>query len=343
MEPKETRRPTAEFKHGAALTAVIKDILAEDGVRAAVAFWGRGCEDWVTGGDAKIIANLRMGGTNPHALKKVKASIKRCERLHAKVFIGRDRAVVASANVSINGLALEGAETASWIEAGIVTDDVASIGGWFDDLWLRGSHDITGPDWERAEAAWSLRPRAKPSLESFADFDVDADTLPLVTWIDDSTWTVNEHEVRKQLGHFDALAKQRVDAGIGISDPVDESVLKERWVLCWMKGARARTMKDVPWFAETSATIVRNGFSYDHDGKPSDVMLAPESDSAQPFDPGEKRFVAALRETLRNSAFQRLHEDEKEGEGWFAARQPLLRQFWAQLKQVYDRTGAEKG
>ncbi len=343
MKPQNTRRPAVEFKHGAALTAVIKDILAEDGVRAAVAFWGRGCEDWVTGGDAQIIANLRMGGTNPHALKKVKASIKRCDRLHAKVFIGRDRAVVASANVSINGLALEGTEAASWIEAGIVTDDVASIRNWFDELWLRGSHEITGPDWARAEAAWSLRPRAKPSLESFAGFDVDAETLPLVTWIDDSTWTVNEHEVRAQLGHFDALAKERVDAGIGISRPDDASLLKERWVLCWTKGARARTMKGTPWFAETSSTIVRDGFSYDHDGQARDVMLAPERGSEQPFDPSEARFVAALRETLRHTAFQQLHEDEKEGEGWFAARQPLLRQFWAHLKQAYDRTGAEKG
>ena len=297
----------------------------------------------MTGDNAKVIANLRMGGTNPYALKKVKASIRRCDRLHAKVFIGRERAIVASANVSINGLALEGMETASWIEAGIVTDDITSIGNWFDDLWLHGSHDITGPDWKRAEAAWSLRPRAKPSLGSFADFDVDAETLPLVTWIDDSTWTVNEHEVLKQLGHFDDQAKERVDAGIGISDPVDGDVLKERWVLCWMKGARAMTMKSTPWFAETSATIVRNGFSYDHDGKPSDVVLAPEKGSPRPFDPSEKRFVAALRETLREPALKWLHEDEKEGEGWFAARQPLLRQFWAQLKQVYDRTGAEKG
>lgn len=269
--------------------------------------------------------------------------MKRCDRLHAKVFIGRDRAVVASANVSINGLALEGAETASWIEAGIVTEDIDAIRDWFDDLWQHGSHEITGPDWARAEAAWRLRPRAKPSLESFAEFDVNAETLPLVTWIDDSTWTVNEHEVRKQLGHFDALAKQRVDAGIGISHPDDYDVLKERWVLCWTKGARAWTMKRKPWFAETSATIVRNGFSYDHNGEAFDVMLAPERDSEQPFDPSEARFVAALQETLRDPAFQQLHKDEKEGEGWFAARQPLLRQFWAQLKQVYNRTGSEKG
>ena len=41
MDRENVRRPTAEFKHGVALTAAIKDILAEDGVRAAVAFWGR--------------------------------------------------------------------------------------------------------------------------------------------------------------------------------------------------------------------------------------------------------------------------------------------------------------
>lgn len=327
---------TNRFLHGYELTDAIRVILGEDDVRAAVAFWGRGCEDWVTGANAKIVANLRMGGTNPYALKKVKGVLRRCDCLHAKVFLGRGTAVVASANVSINGLALEGAETASWIEAGIMTSDIAHVAEWFEELWLHGAHEITGSDWKRAEDAWKLRQRAKPMLISFADFDVDAPTLPLVTWIDGSTWTVNDQEVAKQLGHFDDLVKERVNAGIGLTHPDDEVSLKERWVLCWLDGAYARTMKGTPWFAETSRTIVRNAFSFDHDGKLSDVVLAPEKGSEQPFDPGEPRFVAALRETLRDPAFQRLHEDNSDGEGWFAAREPLIRPFWRQLKKAYE-------
>ncbi len=334
---------STRFLHGHELTAAIRDILAETDVRAAVAFWGRGCEEWVAGSNARIIANLRMGGTNPHALKKLKGRLKRCDRLHAKVFVGHETAVVASANVSINGLALEGAEAASWIEAGIVTSDIALIAEWFEDLWEDGAHEIIDADWKRAEDAWKLRSRAKPTLESFADFDVGTSTLPLVTWIDGSTWTVNDREVADQLGHFDEAVKDRVDAGIGVNHPDDEPILKDRWVLCWRSGERSGTMKGMPWFAETSGTVVRNAFSYDHDGRMSDVVLAPERGAQQPFDPNEPRFLAALRKTLRDPTFKRLHDDENDGEGWFAARQPLLRLFWTRLRRSYDEDALTKG
>jgi len=46
------------------------------------------------GGGSKVIANLRMGGTNPYALRKVRAEIRQNDRLHAKVYIGAERLVV---------------------------------------------------------------------------------------------------------------------------------------------------------------------------------------------------------------------------------------------------------
>jgi len=324
------------FLHGPALTDAIKEILAEDGSRSAVAFWGRDCEGWVTGVGAKIIANLRMGGTNPHALKKVAAQTKRCDRLHAKVYIGSTRAVVASANASINGLALEGAEIASWIEAGIVTDEIVQIGEWFDDLWLSHSHEITKGDWDRAEAAWKLRPRAKPTLSSFADFDPLAAELPLTTWLNEGTWTVHEDELEAQLGVADSRARTRVDEGIGVSHTADESVVANRWVLCWLPGARPRTSKSTPWFLQTSDVIIRGGFTFDETGVLSDVMLAPDERSPQPFDPGEKRFVTAFKRVLGYPDYVSLHDDEVPGRPWFAEREPMMRAFWRDVKETYD-------
>lgn len=115
------------FLFGTDLSREIRSILAEKGAKCAVAFWGRGCESWVIGLDCKVVATLRMGGTNPRALRNVRAEIRQCDTLHAKVYIGRNRAVVTSANASINGLALQGLEQASWIEAGILVEDLRDI------------------------------------------------------------------------------------------------------------------------------------------------------------------------------------------------------------------------
>jgi hypothetical protein len=325
------------FLNGPPLAIVIKDILAEDGCRAAVAFWGRGCDTWVTGTNAKIIANLKMGGTNPHELKKVNAELKRCDRLHAKVYIGSRRAVVTSANASINGLALEGSEIASWIEAGIVTDDIDDISNWFDTLWLSDAHEITKSDWQRAEAAWSLRPRAKPSLASFGDFDTSAPVLPLLLWVNEGTWTVHENELQCQIGTADAGARKRVDDGVTVQEAADETILLNRWLLTWHPGAR-QLIKGAPWFMQTSDVIVRRGFTAHDDQIVRDVVLAPENPAPPPFDPTEKRFVEALRVILKRPKYAALSEDEVPGRPWFADRELLMRSFWPDIKAVYNQT-----
>jgi hypothetical protein len=327
----------SEFLYGAALAKVIKEVLAESGARAAVAFWGRDCDGWVTGSDIKIIANLRMGGTNPYALKKVAADVRSCDRLHAKVYIGAGKAVVASANASVNGLALEGAEVASWIEAGMVTSEVDDICRWFDELWAHGSQNITKHDWDKAEAAWNLRPRSRPTLPSFSDFDPVAPSLPLMTWVDEDTWTVNEDELEQQLGRADESARKRVDDGIGLSGPGDEKTLVNRWTLCWLKGAGPRSVKGKPWFTQTSDIVVRRGYTSHSTGIPRDVVLTPEQASPQPFDPSEKRFVTAFRSTLALPEYKRLHEPEVPGQPWFPERESLMRAFWSEVKSSYDK------
>lgn len=325
-----------KFLHGAALTAAIKAILAEDDCRAAVAFWGRGCETWVTGSNAKVIANLKMGGTNPFALKQVNASVKRCDRLHAKVYLGSHDAVVASANASINGLALEGSEISSWIEAGMITDEIDDISKWFDTLWLDEAHEITKGDWQRAEAAWALRPRAKPSLTSFSDFDVAAPVLPLLMWVDESTWTVHDDELERQIGTADAATRTRVDDGVTVQEEVDEALLLNRWILTWHPGSR-QPLKGAPWFLQTSDVIVRRGFTSHDDDLVRDVVLAPENPAPVPFDPSEKRFVEAFRQMLKRPEYAALGENEELGRPWFSDREVLMRRFWPDIKVVYDQ------
>lgn len=125
-----------QFLDHEALRIAIPKLLSEVNVRCAVAFWGRGAEDNITP-DARVICNLKSGGTNPFVLKaliKTGVTIRQCNRLHAQVYIGNDYAIVASANASANGMGLEGTEQTSWIEAGVRLDNVSPISHWFEEL-----------------------------------------------------------------------------------------------------------------------------------------------------------------------------------------------------------------
>ncbi len=326
------------FLVGAELGAKIRSILAENGACAAVAFWGRGSEKWVTGKGVRVIANLRMGGTNPDALENVPAKIRQCDRLHAKVYIGARRAVIASPNASINGLALEGLEQRSWTEAGMLVHDVDKIRGWFDKMWRRGSRAITPDDWREAKRLWKLRMISfPPPLASFADFDPTAKRLPVLTWIGSDKWTVNPAALEAAIGSSDAAASLRVQRGIQVAHGNDDTALKDRWVLCWRQLSSTLPSKRKPWFIRLSNIIVRGGFCYTGDPTPHDVVLAAERPSPQPFDPGDDRFYSAFSQVLGRDEFVRLRDEEDDELGWFHSREPLLPSFWAAVKTAHDR------
>ena len=323
------------FLTGADLGNAIKAILAEDGAMAAVAFWGAGCERWVTGTKVRVIANLRMGGTNPHALGKIAAELHQCDTLHAKVYIGSSRSIVCSANASINGLALEGTEQAGWIEAGTIVPTTVGITDWFNDLWDKGSRKIGPDDWAEAKRTWDLRKTAfKPSLASFSDFDADAPSLPLITWIDtDSGWNTNEDAVAAVIGARGPVARRRVDEGLWIRHPNDVKALAGRWVLVWRKLSNNRPGKAI-YFLQMSSVFVRDGFSWS-DGELQDVLLGAELQVPPPFDPDEPRFRSAMATVLADPEFASLLEDDAEAEAWYAPRVPLMRHFWKETKRVY--------
>ena len=183
-----------DFLHGPELSSAIRNILGEPAARAAVAFWGNGSQDWVTGTGVRVVANLMMGGTNPYALEKVPAEVRQNGALHAKVYIGAEQTVVCSANASINGLALEGSTQAGWIEGGVLCPTTEKIVDWFEDLWDHPGSEITKAHWREAKRLWNLRRSSfLPSLASFGHFDPGAVDLPAFTWVgDEDDWKVDE-------------------------------------------------------------------------------------------------------------------------------------------------------
>lgn len=142
----------------------------------AVAFWGEGAQKLIRkawkGRSLRIICNLGSGGTNPQVIrslielakKKHGIQILTLDNLHAKVAIGESAAIVGSANLSVNGLGLEGAEYEGWHEAGMLVQEqsqLAQMREWFDCLWQQGV-DISEDRLINAHIQWVKNRTSRP-------------------------------------------------------------------------------------------------------------------------------------------------------------------------------------
>lgn len=169
------------------LSTLSNMIAAESSLDVAVAFWGEGGDAFIfqqLSMPLRIICNLRSGGSNPFVIKKLLAragcdpqvQVRQCDRLHAKVVVGRSQAIIGSANISKNGLGLEGAEVAHWLEAGIRTtapEEVRSAQKWFDQLWDSPEvRTITQPDLAQAVIAWKRNRGGRPDYNATESFEL---------------------------------------------------------------------------------------------------------------------------------------------------------------------------
>ncbi|MGK8855474.1 phospholipase D family protein [Pseudomonas aeruginosa] len=147
----------------------------EHDLSLAIAFWGEGAAELISSRSGKrfrILCNLMTGGTNPYVIRDIcklaqssgdYIQIRQCDRLHAKIVVGINQALVGSANVSGNGLGLGGRDAAHWLEAGVLTSDEAVVGGarsWFDELWWStDARKIRKEDIEAAARIWTQNRR----------------------------------------------------------------------------------------------------------------------------------------------------------------------------------------
>jgi hypothetical protein len=328
-----------EFLTGDELRDGIGKILENYRARCAVAFWGRGSERLLRP-DARVICNLKSGGTNPHALKKMATSqIRQCDRLHAKVYIGQDQAIVCSANASANGLGLEDSEQSSWFEAGVRIRDTKAVGEWFEEFWSDSNRvrTITEFDLLLAEEAWRQRQREKPIALTFGEFDEKADRLPLITWIGPLEWEVQPKAIEKQVGGFNKRIEELINKGFQLEDPADQEIMIGSWVLWWVPRLNGlpRVNGNLYWTRLSDIVIKGAVKLIGVKGGPNlDIILASDVFPPYPFDPREPRFVSAFRAVLTRARYKPFIEREYEG-AWFAERNELFRPFWADLKAEY--------
>lgn len=151
-----------------ALERIRSELASSGDARLAVAFWGAGAS--VALGIAQrpaptqIVCNLTTGGTNPEEiarLRRTSALIRHTDRLHAKVYLFDDVAIVGSSNASANGLSFSPG-TPGWLEANVLIEEPAElvrISRWFGNLPAR---DVSDDDLVRAELTWRRRRRGLP-------------------------------------------------------------------------------------------------------------------------------------------------------------------------------------
>jgi hypothetical protein len=168
------------FLDGPAAEVAIRRLLSEAKfLRAAVAYWGDGAVgrlgiEGLTTRDVQIVCDVLSGGCNPKEVQRIQAAVgsdnvKRCDRLHAKVWITDRGPVIGSSNASCNGLGSEADEMSGSIEANLFVDEpstVSEIKAWFDVTITPRSQIITAGDLKIAQRRWSPRQPTRPLPEA---------------------------------------------------------------------------------------------------------------------------------------------------------------------------------
>ncbi len=328
------------FLVSTALADAIYDIAASGNIDCAVAFWGNGAERMFgdcNGRALRIICNLRMGGTNPDVIARMRdtAEIRHCDMLHAKVYLGHDRAVVTSANASANGLGVDGASPATWVEAGYLTTETGPIRDWFEKLW-QSCHPVTEADLAAAKNAWIRHQKsaARSPPPSFADYIVGDSDFPLISWWD----TVGEGQTNRAVLRGVPVSERNtlersIELGELVEDDADRPYLSQvRWVLRFGLRRDGHLSRQRLWFVRLLGRTVEDAWS-DEGGRPMPVALASADQSGRPFNEREEAFVAAFRELIETTRYASLRE--RNVIAWFAPRIDEMHQFWHDLKDVY--------
>jgi hypothetical protein len=329
-----------EFLSGQTLDASIRRIAASPDACCAVAFWGRGASSLFSKGQtARIICNLVAGGTNPYeieALIKDGHKVRQHDRLHAKVYIGGGEAVIASANLSANGLGLEADEIGHWIEAGVRTADTATVSSWFEELWLQTeTRSVTETDIRRATILWKSRRQRRPSLLSFADFDANAEILPLVRWWEPVDVEANEESIKAQIGLNGAEAQAAAENSVEVDHPGDARWLSKGTLILWWRRAAKNDFpsKTASLHWSRCGDLVKKVYRNKGEQDWHDAVLNDRSIEPVPFSCDDKRFTSTFYQVMTRPQFEALRQDD--ATSGIASRIALTRQFWHEIKIAY--------
>lgn len=321
---------------------IIRRIAAGENPCFAVAFWGNGAEKWVPKG-ARIICNLKMGGTNPHVIKTImkKAKVQQSDKLHAKIYLNDHEALVTSANASANGMGLEGKEQGGWQEAGIVANDpktIRAISAWFEKLWDE-SATIGKDDLHNAMAAWKQRQANKPSLPSFRDFDIDNGSYLLNYW-GHADYAVNPR-YKEEFGTSACEAiKHRIDQGFEILPDDDRKHYKQgSWILGFQAQKNGAPPKPSSLVWVQIGEILKDAVKITGEARYLDAAPEAEAPGPIPFDiKRDKVFKTAFSAVISKPRYKSLWPEQLDNMYYTPERLGLIKKFWREMKAEYRKS-----
>lgn len=326
----------AKFRSSETFLPSVASVCRGTNVRCAVAFWGRGSAALIrqtSGGRPKIICNLSMGGTNPAEIRtlRLSADIRQSDTLHAKVYLSDVGAVVGSANASANGLGLEGSEQVGWQEAGVALQNIAPVVAWFEEQWAL-SRAVDEADLSEAEEAWKKRRSAKPRLPSFADFDPNADPMPLISW-----WAPANVQVRQDAPEVAELTDAmvtRLSSAVTVRGTCDRRLVRQGTNMLFLGEGRLgpkrgiKTRSRMYWLkieAVIFDALLLDGHIYD---------AALWTTDQVPFTVDD-RFQSLARELAVQPPYWDSFFAGDDDEDWYSRHADDMRRFWVEMLRRY--------
>jgi hypothetical protein len=252
-----------------ALKLIRKQMKESQTARLAVAFWGKGAVGRLGIDKRKepveIVCNLSQGGTNPKEVRALfalphigKERVLQNDKLHAKVYLFDQLAVVGSSNASANGLCLEGEELKGWLEANVVVPDGPGLVELRRMLTKRfAGRAISEPDLKAAEELRKRRRTISKSVPGKSLLDalinnpeiVERENIYFAAYDEDLS-DAGEKE-QKQLRF-----EQGPDFGLFESWP---DVPREVPIVCFWIGTRGSLRPDGVWLVARKRNDRQNG------------------------------------------------------------------------------------
>jgi hypothetical protein len=340
----------AKFISAKILTGEIRNLFStgtgEQDICCAVAFWGQKATELIHNCHAatiKIICNLDSGATNPYFVERFyqhkRVNIRNLPKLHAKVYIGADGAIVCSANASANGLGSSDKEIDGWIEAGVILKDENSltlIQKWFDELW-KESKKIEPSDIENAKELWDNWP---PHTVSFLDFpENELSDIRLCMLPNLPKFVTHEEAIKKSRGYYNDEIEDRIQHdSIDIEIKGDEKYLPKRsWVLWWPMTKKEKLKKDnFGWFYVGPYIPDAGHYENTEDQEqPLGVVIGGENPPPPPFNvrmEKDPNFWEAFKQIIEHKDFEFL----RKGDCSFKEQtKKVLTKFWNRLRKNY--------
>lgn len=335
----------SEFLHDESLTAAIKHLLRapKNDVCCAVAFWGKGSQDLLRTckpSKTRIICNLQSGGTNPAVIEDLQKKgflIKQHSTLHAKTYIA-DRAIVASANASTNGLGLQDQEQAGWLEAGSFVS-VEQARTWFENLWL-DAITITPADIKTAKSVFDARQRRRPTRTT-PEIAFESGKYPLLDWYHPIEVENDYDKISKKLGISTDMAEEKTESAIEVYGEEDKNIGPYTWVLKYRRNKNGKISKIVKptWVCLGGKDYIVEKARFDGENGRVDLMFPIEDQPPPPFEiPPE--FNKIFCKILEQDKYTMIYDDPPEdGSSFFnEARRKKINEFWVELLSQFRST-----